>query len=352
MGERSESRRDQTAVTDVVASMKARQDVSLASGARSLMGSLCALLALAAAVAQAQSYPSRAVRIIVPFGPGGGTDNLTRLMAPKLIELLQQPVIVDNRAGASGQIGTEQGARAAGDGYTLTHVDTSFTSNPSLYARLPYDPVRDFACISLLASAPVVLIVHPSVPVKSVKELIALARSRPGALNFATGGAGSATHLGVELFKSAAKVDLVHIPFKGSGPAAAAVLSGEVVMMFASPSATKPHVAAGRLRAIAITGDKRNAAMPHVPTFVEAGLNGVDSGTYWVSLAPAGTPQHAIQILSTAMSKVLQMTEIRQRLVALGFDPIGSTPDQCAANVRSEIAKWAKVVAAARIRLE
>ncbi len=312
-----------------------------------------ALLALAASgVAGAQGYPARAIRVIIPFAPGGGTDNLTRIMAPRLTELLGQPIVVDNRPGASGQIGTELAARAAPDGYSIVHVDTSFTSNPSLYPKLPYDPIRDFTPISLLASAPVVLIVHPSVPVKTLKELIAFAKARPGELNFATGGAGSATHLGVELFKAAAKIDLVHIPYKGSGPAAGAVLAGQVVMMIASPSATKPLVVAGRLRALAITGAKRNAALPEVPTFVESGLPGVDSGSYWVSLAPAAAPKDVIGTLNGAMVKVLQMPDIRQRLIDLGFDPIGSTPDECADNIRAEIAKWAKVVAAAGIRVQ
>ncbi len=322
-------------------------------GGNGLSLAAAALLALVVSgSAGAQGYPARAVRVIIPFAPGGGTDNLTRIMAPRLTELLGQPVVIDNRPGASGQIGTELAARAAPDGYTIVHVDTSFTSNPSLYPKLPYDPVRDFTPIALLASAPVVLIVHPSVPVKTLKELIALARARPGELNFATGGAGSATHLGVELFKAAARLDLVHIPYKGSGPAAAAVLAGQVVMTIASPSATKPLVVAGKLRAIAITGEKRNAALPEVPTFVEAGLPGVDSGSYWVSLAPAGTPREIIATLNGAMAKVLQMPDIRQRLIDLGFDPIGSTPDECAGNIRAEIEKWAKLIRAAGIRMQ
>lgn len=311
-----------------------------------------ALIVGESAPLHAQAYPARAVRIVIPFAPGGGTDNLTRIMAPRLTELLGQQILIDNRPGASGQIGTELVARAAPDGYTIVHVDTSFSSNPGLYRKLPYDTVKDFAPISLLATAPVVLIVHPSVPVKSLKELIALARARPGELNFATGGAGSATHLGVELFKSATKIDLVHIPYKGSGPAAAAVLSGQVTMMMASPSATAPHVVAGKLRAIAITGDKRNAAMPQVLTFTESGLRGVDSGTYWNSLAPAATPRDIVVTLSSAMNKVLQMPDVRQRLTGLGFDTIGSTPEDAGASIRSEIAKWAKVISEARIRAD
>ena len=300
----------------------------------------------------AQPYPSRAVRIVIPFAPGGGTDNLTRIMAPRMTELLGQPVIIDNRPGASGQIGTELVARAAPDGYTIGHSDTSFTSNPSLYRKLPYDTIKDFAPISVLASAPVVLMMHPSVPVKSLKELLALAKARPGELNFATGGTGSATHLGAELFKSVAGLNLVLIPYKGSGPAAAAVLSGQVVMTFASPSATAPHVAAGKLRALAVTGTRRNSAMPQVPTFEESGLRGVDSGTHWVSFAPAATPKDIIATLNSSMLKVLQIADVRQRLSGLGFDTIGSTPDEAATHVRDEIAKWARVVAQAKIRAE
>jgi tripartite-type tricarboxylate transporter receptor subunit TctC len=265
-------------------------------------------------------------------------------MAPKLTELLGQQILIDNRPGASGQIGTELVARAAPDGYTLVHADTTFTSNPSLHRKMPYDAVKDFSPVSLLAAAPVVLMIHPSVPVKSLKELVALARARPGELNFATGGAGSATHLGVELFKAAEGLDLVHIPYKGSGPAAAAVLAGHVVMTFASPSATAPHVAAGKLRALAVTGDRRNSAMPHIPTFAESGIAGVDSGTYWVSLI--------IAVLNGAMVRVLQMPDIVKRLAGLGFEPIAGTPDDCAAHIREALAKWARVVAQAKIRVE
>jgi tripartite-type tricarboxylate transporter receptor subunit TctC len=204
----------------------------------------------------------------------------------------------------------------------------------------------------VLALAPVVLMIHPSLPVKSLKEMMALAKARPGELNFATGGRGSATHLGLELFKSVTGLDLVHIPYKGSGPAAVAVLSGQVVMTFASPSATAPHVAAGKLRPLAITGNKRNAAMPQVPTFVESGIRGVDSDTYWVSLAPTGTSREVIVTLNSAMAKVLQLPDIRQRLTGLGFDPIAGTPEEAATHVRDAIAKWARVVAQAKIRAE
>ena len=301
------------------------------------------LAALAAGLAHGQGYPSKPVRIIVPFPPGGGTDNLARILAPRLTETLGQTFVIDNRAGASGQIGLELTARAAPDGYTLAYIDTSFTSNPSLYRKLAYDAVKDFAPVSLLASAPVVLVVHPSVPVKTLKDLIALARARPGELNFSASGAGSATHLGVELFRSAAKVDVVVIPYKGSGPAAVAVLSGEVVMTVASPSATAPHIAAGRLRALAITGEKRLAALPQVATFDESGLRGVEASTWWNALAPAGTPREVISTLNGAKVKAMQIPEVSKRLLSLGFEPIGSTPEEAAASIRNELAKWARV---------
>ena len=312
----------------------------------------CAAVFAFALPADAQTNPSKAIRVIIPFAPGGGTDNLTRIMAPRLSQLLGQQIVIDNRPGASGQIGTDLAAKAMPDGYTIVHVDTSFASNPSLYPKLPYDTVKDFAPISVLASAPVILVVHPSVPVTTLKQLIALAKARPGQLNFATGGTGSATHLGVELFKLAAGIDLVHIPYKGTGPAAAAVLGGQVAMSFGGPSSVKPLVAAGKLRAIAITGEKRNPALPELPTFAESGLRGVDSGTYWSSLGPAATPRHIIDTLSRAMMQVLHAAEVRERLVDLGFEPIGCTPEEADTNIRNEIAKWARVVKAAKIRPE
>lgn len=302
--------------------------------------------------ALAQGYPARPVRIVVALAPGGGTDNLTRIMAPRLTELLGQQIVVENRAGAGGQIGTDFVAKAAPDGYTILNVDTSFASNPSLFSKLPYDSLRDFAPVSLLASAPVALVIHPSVPAKTLKELLALAKSRPTLFNFAMGGYGSATHLGVEQFKSVTKIDLVVIPYKGGGPATADVLAGQVVMMFGGPSSLAQHVATGRLRAVAVTGDKRIPALPDVPTFAEAGLKGVDAGSYWGSLAPAATPREIVNTLNGAMMKVLQIPEVRQRLIGLGYEPIGSTPEQFAANIRSEMEKWAKAVKAANIRVE
>jgi tripartite-type tricarboxylate transporter receptor subunit TctC len=300
----------------------------------------------------AQSYPARAVRMIVPFAPGGGTDILIRTIAPKLSEALGQQLVIDNRAGGGSTIGSEMAVRSAPDGYTLLAVDTSFTTNPSLYNKLPYDSNRDLAPVSLLAAAPVILIVHPSVPVKTVKEFVALAKAKPGQLNFASGGPGSSTHLGGELLKLVANIDLVHIPYKGTGPAVADVLGGQVVMMFAGISSVKQHVAVGRLRAVAVTGDKRSPAMPEVPTFIEAGLKGVDSGTYWGCLAPAQTPREIVNKLSSTIAGVLRLPDIQQRLVDLGFDPLGGTPEQFAANIKSETEKWARVIKTANVKLD
>jgi tripartite-type tricarboxylate transporter receptor subunit TctC len=312
-------------------------------------------LVLAAAItavsAHAQPFPAKPIRVIIPLGAGGGTDTLTRIIAPKISEFLGQHIIVDNRPGAGTQIGTELAARAAPDGYTLLNVDTSFPSNPSLHRKLPYDSAKDFAPVSLLASAPVVLVVHSSVPAQTLKELLALARARPGQLNFAFGGYGTATHMGVELFRSAAKVDVVLIPYKGGGPAAADVIAGQVAMLFAGPASVKQHVGGGRLRAIAVTGEKRNASMPAVPTFNESALPGVNSGSYWGSLAPGATPRDIITTLSNVMSKALQFPEIRNRLIDLGYDPIGGTPEEFADNLRTEMTKWAKIVKDTGIRI-
>ena len=310
-------------------------------------------IALAAAPGVfAQAYPSKPVRIVVPFAPGGGTDILTRIMLPKLTEALKQQLIVDNRPGAGSQIGTDIVAKAPPDGYTLLMVDTAFMTNPSLYSKIPYNSEKDFAPVSLAATGPVIMIVHPSVPVRTVKELVALARAKPGALNFASGGPGSSTHLGVELLKYVAKIDLVHIPYKGTGPAVADVLGGQVTMMFAGISSVKQHAESGRLRAIAVTGEKRSPAMPSVPTFAEAGMRQVDASSYWGALAPARTPPEIVTRLGTAMAQVLKAPDVRDKLVELGFVPIGGTPAEFAALIAAETDKWGKVIKAAGVRLD
>lgn len=307
---------------------------------------------LMAADAGAQSYPARTIRIVIPLAPGGGTDTLTRIVSPRVSQILGQQVIVENRAGGATQIGTDHVAKSAPDGYTLLNVDTAFATNPSLYAKLPYDAIKDFAPVSLLASATVVLAVHPSVPVHNMKQLLALARARPGELNFAVGGYGTGTHLSAELFKSVAKIDFLIVPYKGGGPAVAETVAGQVTMMFGGPASVKPHITSGRLRPIAVAGDKRIAALPNVPSFAEAGLKGVDSGSYWGTLAPAATPREIINTVSSALAKAVQSPDIHQRLSDLGYVPIGSTPEQYAENLRHEIAKWAKVVKDANIRIQ
>lgn len=303
-------------------------------------------------MAAAQNYPNRYIRMIVPYVPGGGTDTLTRTIAPRLGEVLGQQIIIDNRAGGSSAVGTEMAAKAAPDGYTLVMVDTSFTTNPALYGKLPFDPVKDFAPVSLVASAPVILVVHPSVPIHNVKEFVALAKARPGQLNFASGAPGSSTHLGGELLKVVAKVDVVNIPYKGTGQAITDVLGGQVGMMFAGISTVRQHVLAGKLRAIAVTGEKRAPAVPEVPTFVESGLVGVDSGTYWGCLAPAATPRDIVNKVNAALHATVDTPDIRQRLEDRGYVVIGSAPERFGENIRSEIAKWAKVIKAAGIKVE
>ena len=309
-------------------------------------------LLIGASTAFAQTYPSKPIRVVVPFAPGGGTDILTRIMVPKMNDLLKQQLVVDNRPGAGSQIGAELVAKAPPDGYTILMVDSAFMTNPSLYAKLPYDSQKDFAPVSLSATAPVILIVHPSVPVRTVKELVAFARAHPAALNFASGGPGSSTHLGVELLKYVAKIDLVHIPYKGTGPAVADVLGGQVTMMFAGISSVKQHVEAGRLRAIAVTGEKRSPAMPNVPTFAEAGMPQVDASSYWGALAPARTAPDIVNRLSTTMAQVLKMSDTHDKLVELGFVPIGGSPSEFAELLAKETAKWAKVIKAARVKLD
>ena len=298
----------------------------------------------APAFAAEQAFPARIIRIVVPLAPGGGTDNLTRIMAPRMGEILGQQVIVDNRPGAGGQIGTDVVAKAAPDGYTILNVESSFASNPSLFSKLPYDTLRDFAPVSLLAMTPNVLIVHPSVPAKTLKELIALGKANPRLFTFAMGGLGTATHLGIEQFRAATKIDLVIVPYKSGGLATADVLAGHVAMLFGGTSSASGLVRAGKLRAIAVTGPNRNPSLPDVPTFRELGVNEVDSVSTFGAVAPAATPKEIIVIVSSAMRKALQSPEVRKLLIERGYDIIASTPEEFGVSIRSDMAKWEKVV--------
>ena len=313
--------------------------------ARYALSVMALMMALPAAAAE-PAYPNRLLRIIVPLAPGGGTDNLTRIIVPRLIELLGQQVVVENRPGAGGQIGTDFVAKAAPDGYTILNVESSFASNPSLFRKLPYDTLKDFAPVSLLATTPNVLMVHPSVPAKTLKELVALGKARPELFTFAMGGLGTATHLGIEQFRAATKIDLVVVPYKSGGLATADVLAGQVTMLFGGTSSASGYARVGRLRAIAVTGEKRNPSLPDTPTFAELGMKTVDSMSYFGSVAPAAVPRDVINVLNGAMRTALQMPDVRRLLAERGYDIVGSTPEQYAANIRSEMVKWENVVKA------
>ena len=312
-----------------------------------------ALAFLAAAPVQAQqAYPNRPIRFILPFATGGGTDIAARLFGQKLGEAFGQQVVVDNRPGAGGIIGTELAARAAPDGYTLMMAGVNHSVIPSLHKKVPYDPVKDFAPISMLVEYPHLLLVHPTVPAKSVKELIALAKAKPGHLNYASGGAGSVAHITAELFKSLAAVNLVHVNYRGTGPALIGFLAGEASVAFYSVSATAQHVKAGRLRALATTGAKRSPSLPELPTIAEAGVPGYGASNWAGVLAPAATPRPIINRLHGELTRILQLPDVKQRLATLDFEPVGNTPEEFGAFIRKEVVKWAKVVKGAGMQAD
>lgn len=294
----------------------------------------------------AQHYPTAPVRVIVPFPPGGGVDTMGRLMTQKLSESLGRPLPVENRSGANGNIGSELAAKAPKDGYTLLFTGAGLVTNPSLYARTGYDPVKDFDPISLIALAPNVLVVHPSLPVRSVKELIALAKARPGEVLFAGSGSGSTPHLAGELLNAMAKVRMVHVPYRGTGPAIVGLLSGEASIMFLPATNAVPLVKAGRLRAVAVTTIERLPAMPELPTISESGLKGYQSSQWYGMLAPAGTPGEILGLLNAQIARIVRSPEMKQRLTGDGLVPVGSTREAFAAHIRTEIAKWSKVIKA------
>ncbi|WP_137127315.1 tripartite tricarboxylate transporter substrate binding protein [Roseomonas sp. HF4] len=302
--------------------------------------------------ARAQAYPERPLRVVVPFGPGGGTDNLMRVIEPHVRAAFGQPLVIENRAGAGGTIGSDIVARAAPDGTTALLVDSSFAINPSLFPNLPYDPAKDFAPVSLLATGPVILLAHPALPVTTVQELVAMAKAQPGRLSYASGGNGASTHLAGELLKMVAGIDLVHVPYRGTGPATTDVVAGHVPLMFNGISAARPHVDAGRLRPLAVTGARRSGALPQVPTFAEAGLADVAASTFWGVLVPAGTPDAAVARMSDAFRAGVTHEAVQERLRSLGFESIGGPPAAYAENLRTETAKWARVVRQANIRLD
>jgi tripartite-type tricarboxylate transporter receptor subunit TctC len=315
--------------------------------------SLCAAALIAGSgVVLAQEYPAKAIRVVVPFPPGGGTDLMARSIMQKLGEILGTTVVIDNRGGAGGSIGSELVAKSPADGYTVLIVSGAHAINPSIYPKLPYDSVRDFAPVTMFTSGPGLLVVHPSVPAKSVKEFVALAKSRPGQLNYASAGIGTPPHLAGELFKTMAGVNIVHVPYKGNGPAYTDLLGGHVSVMFPTIPTAIPHVRAGKLRALAVTTQKRTAITPELPTISESGVPGYDVSSWYGLLAPAGTPPAVVAKLQREIARVLRLPDVSEKLTSQGLDLVGNTPDEFAAIIKSEIVKWAKVAKASGAKAE
>jgi tripartite-type tricarboxylate transporter receptor subunit TctC len=311
-----------------------------------------ALLALAAPASAQVAYPQKPIRLVAPFAPGGGTDILARLFGQKMGEVLGQQVIVDNRGGAGGTVGTDIAAKAPPDGYTLILVSASHAINPGLYQKLPYDSVNDFAPITQIATSPGILVVNPSLPVKSVKDLIALARAKPGQINYASAGSGTPPHLAGELFKVMAKIDMVHVPYKGNAPAFIDVIGGQVPLIFPTMPSAMPFIKSGKLRPIAVTSAKRSPAAPDIPTIAESGLPGYEATSWYGILAPARTPREIVAKLHEVLVSVIGSPDMKDKLAAQGLDPVGNTPQQFAAVIKSEIAKWTKVVKASGAKPE
>ncbi len=320
---------------------------------RVLCGLLACVLVLTTDAALAQAaYPSKAIRWVVPFPASGATDILTRVIAQKLSDALGQPVVVDNKPGAGGSLGSELVARAAPDGYTLLMGTTSTHSIGPALQKLPYDAQKNFAAISEVAESPNVLIVSPALKVNSVHELIALAKAKPGQLNFSSSGIGSIVHLSGEQFKSVAGIDIQHIPYKGTALAIPDIINGQIAMMFDNIVSVMPHIKSGRVKALAITSEKRSSLLPDLPTMIEAGVPGYVSSAYFGVFAPAGTPKAIIDKLNAELVKIVHTPEVKERLLKLGAEPVGSTPEQLTALVRSEGAKWAKVIKDAGVKVE
>jgi len=317
-----------------------------------LLASLVAL-ALPAAQALAQkSYPNKAIRMIVPFAPGGSNDIMGRLVAAKWTESMGQQVVVDNRPGASGIVGTDLAAKAAPDGYTVLVMSLTFTVNPSIRSKLPYDTEKDLVPVTLIASAPLILVVHPSLPVKSVKEFIAYAKANPGRLNFGSGGPGSTPHLAGEMFKNMAGLEMTHVPYKGGGPALADLLGGQIQLMLENIPSTLPFVKSGKLRVLAVTSKMRSPTVPDLPTLDEAALKGYEL-TGWNGLfVPRGTPRVIVNQLHAETVKALAARDVKERLAAMSAEPGGESPEKFAVFVKAEIRKWAKIAKEAGLKVE
>src|SRR5713226_7696729 len=316
-----------------------------------LLASFFILLFSSVALAQ-ESYPSRPLRFILPFPPGGGTDILGRLIAERMTARLGQPVVTENRGGAGGNVGAEAAARSAPDGYTIVLVAPSLAISTSLYSKLSYDPVKDFAPISLVATVPNVMVTHPSVPAGTLAEFIRLAKTKPGEMNFGSGGSGTSNHLAGELFNIVAGVKLVHVPYKGVNLAMNDVLSGQIHLVVIGVPAAAPHIKAGKLRALALVAPQRASALPEVPTVAEAGLPKFEVTTWYGILAPAGTPRAIVTRLNAELVKIMHAPELKERLAAMATDPATSTPEEFADYIKREIAKWGEVVRQAGLKAD
>jgi tripartite-type tricarboxylate transporter receptor subunit TctC len=313
---------------------------------------LVAGLVLAAGTAAAQIYPSKPIRWIIPFPPGGAMDVMARALAPKMAESMGQPVITENRPGAGGIVGSEVVAKSPPDGHTLMIVSIGQAVNSSLYPKLPFDPVKDFEPVTLVAIVPNVLVVHPSIKADSVAELVALAKAQPAKLNYASAGNGTSIHLAGELFASMAGVDITHVPYKGSGPAVTDLLGGQVNLMFDSITSAKPHIQAGKLRALGVTSSRRSQALPNVPTIAEAGIKGYDVSPWFAVFVSARTSKAVIERLQVEITKALKLPDIQERFASIGAEPMGSTPDQLAAHLKRETDRWSAIIRERNIKAD
>lgn len=307
-------------------------------------GLLGVILACMVHLVAAQAYPNKSIRLIVGFAPGGPNDIAARIVGQKLSENIRVPVIIDNRPGANSMIGMQITARAVPDGYTIAMISASATSNPNVYTDVPFDLLKDFTPITVVASGVFILIVNPSLQVKSVKELIALAKAKPGQLNFASSGLGGTLHLAGELFKSLAHVDMNHVPYKGGAPAATDVVTGQVQVMFSPTAVAMPHVKSGKLVALAVTSSKRSDLVPELPTIAEAGVPGYETTGWYGFVGPAGMPKAVLTTLNREVVKSLSNPELKQQFTKLDLDPVGNTPEEMKRHIQAELVKWAKVV--------
>ena len=317
-----------------------------------LLAAACSAAAQTASTGSGQAYPTKPVRLIVPFAPGGPGDIQARIIGAKLTETWGQQVVVENRGGANGIIAYELGARADPDGHTVSLISAGFTINASLYPKLPYDSVRDFAPATQISSGPAIVVVHPSLPARSVKELIALARARPGQIIYMSAGTGAPSHLAVELFKTMTKTDFLHIAYKGIAPGITDLLAGQVQVSFPTILAGLTHSRSGRLRALATTGEKRAPAAPELPTVAEAGVPGYAAANWFGTAVPAKTPPVVVSRLSQEIGRVLRMPDVRERLLSQGMEPVSNTPEEFVGYIKSEMAKWSKVVKASGAKAE